>query len=55
MADLTSDFLRVVLAVLVGHGDTFLVGRFHRYLKSELKLQENSINYAKLVITFLGT
>ena len=33
MADLTSDFLRVVLAVLVGYGDTFLVGRFHRYLK----------------------
>ena len=33
MADLTSDFLRVVLAVLVGYGDTFLVRRFNRYLK----------------------
>ena len=32
MADLTSDFLRVVLAMLVGNRDTFLVRCFHRHL-----------------------
>ena len=36
MADLTSDFLRVVLAMLVGNRDTFLVRCFHRHLSCYL-------------------